>query len=227
MIHRCLIVFLILACALTGGTKPNVLFISVDELRAELGCFGSPHVQSSSIDKLPSIQNPGAPRDVPGIALHDSREILRAFQSHPGRRPTALDARVLRHGYFAATSYVDAQVGKVLDTLESTGLGESTLVVFWSDHGFHLGEHGLWAKTSNFELDARVPLIIAEPGRAKARRRAKVVELLDLYSTLTEFCGLPPSAHVEGTSLVPLMKGDAGVPPRVAFTRPTLVPETP
>src|SRR3546814_3230143 len=71
--------------------------------------------------------------------------------------------RELRHGYYASVSYIDHQIGRLLDELELQGLLANTIIVLWSDHGYHLGEHGLWAKTTNFELDTRVPLIIASP----------------------------------------------------------------
>ena len=115
-------------------------------------------------------ENRQPPSDVPSVALHDGREIRRGFKDRPSGEPTEEDARALRHGYFAAISYVDAQVGKVLAALDEQGLREKTVIVLWSDHGFHLGEKGLWAKTSNFELDARVPLIIAAPGQTKGTR---------------------------------------------------------
>ena len=146
-------------------------------------------------------QNPAPPQGVPEIALHDAREIRRAFKDRPGGTPTDDDARVLRHGYYAAISYVDAQIGKVMDELDRLGLRENTIIVFWSDHGFHLGEHGLWAKTSNFELDARVPMIIATPEGKRGQRTRALVELLDLYPTLVDLCGLDPPGDLEGVSL--------------------------
>lgn len=157
-------------------------------------------------EKLPTVPNPTPPIDVPSLALHDGREICRSFQGRPGGRPTAADAKTLRHGYCASISYVDAQIGRVLDELERLGLSDSTVIVFFSDHGFHLGEHGLWAKTSNFELDARVPLIIASPQTKGGQRSKSIVELLDLYPTLVDLCGLPlPPGELEGTSLRPIL----------------------
>ncbi len=114
-------------------------------------------------EKIPAAANPDPPANVPEIALHNGREICRSFKERPGGRPTATDALALRHGYFANTSYMDAQVGNVIDELDRLGLRENTIIILWSDHGFHLGEHSLWAKTSNFELDARVPVIIVTP----------------------------------------------------------------
>lgn len=151
---------------------------------------------------IPLPVHPDPPEDVPEIALHDSREILRAFD---GRKPSDEEVKALRHGYYAAISYVDAQVGKVIDALDRLNLADNTIIVFWSDHGFHLGEHGLWAKTSNFELDARVPLIIATPEMQQGQRSEALVELLDLYPTLADLCQLPMPDHVEGVSLRPIL----------------------
>ncbi len=162
--------------------------------------------------------NPAAPRDVPDIALHNSREILNGFRSRSNGRPTADEVLALRHGYYAATSYADAQVGRVLQELDRLKLRDSTIIVFWSDHGFHLGEHSLWAKTSNFELDARVPLIIATPEYMPGQRSDALTELLDLYPTLVDLCGLPLPGHLEGRSLKPVLEDPATRVKSVAFT---------
>ena len=137
---------------------------------------------------------------------------------HPGGRPSDEDVIALRHGYYAAISYLDAQVGKVVDELDRLGLADKTVIVFWSDHGFHLGEHSLWAKTSNFELDARVPMIIVPPGSKTGRATDALVELLDLYPTLTDLCGLGIPKDLEGSSLRPLLEGTADSVKQAAFT---------
>jgi iduronate 2-sulfatase len=124
----------------------------------------------------------------------------------PARNLTPEAIREIRHGYLANISYFDAQLGKVLDELERQGLAENTVIVFWSDHGYHLGEQTLWAKTSNFELDARVPFLISAPGMANGSRTESLAELLDIYPTLVDLCGLPAAIGVEGTSLVPVLK---------------------
>ncbi|MCC6352876.1 MAG: sulfatase [Verrucomicrobiae bacterium] len=153
-------------------------------------------------EEVPMPQNPDWPKDAPRIAWHDSREILGAKT----RDLTPDAVREIRHGYLAAISYLDAQVGKVLDELDRLGLAKNTVVAFWSDHGYHLGEQTLWAKTSNFELDARVPLIIATPDMTRGARTRALAELLDLYPTLAELCDLPRPAGLDGVSLVPILK---------------------
>jgi iduronate 2-sulfatase len=150
------------------------------------------------------------PEGAPAIAGHPWNE-LRGYQGVPktGPLPPAQIAE-LRHGYLACISFLDAQVGRVLAELDRLGLARNTLIVFWSDHGFHLGEHALWAKTTNYELDTRVPLIVAAPGVTRAGGRATgLVELLDLYPTLVELGGLPAAAGVEGRSLVPQLRDPA------------------
>jgi iduronate 2-sulfatase len=121
--------------------------------------------------------------------------------------------RQLKHGYYAATSYMDAQVGRVLDELDRLGLREKTIIVLWGDHGYKLGEHGGWCKHTNVDLDTRVPLLISAPALTtwgtSGKKSASLVELVDLYPTLADLCGLPISTSLEGTSLVPILKNPA------------------
>jgi arylsulfatase A-like enzyme len=122
--------------------------------------------------------------------------------------------------YRASTSFMDAQVGVVLAALDRLGLRQNTVVVFTSDHGYHLGDHGLWQKQSLFENSARVPLIIAMPGaKGNGRVAGGVVELLDLYRTLADLAGLSPANEIEGVSLRPMLDNpDASVKQR-AFSQ--------
>ena len=100
---------------------------------------------------------------------------------------------------------MDAQVGKVMKALEANGLKENTIVVFWGDHGYHLGEQTSWCKSTNFELDARVPLIISAPGFSKAAHSEALVELVDVYPTLADLCNIPTDEKLSGISLKPLL----------------------
>ena len=153
-----------------------------------------------------AARNPDPPLDVPEIALHDSRELLRSFDM---QHPEPEQCRELRHGYCASISFVDAQIGKVIEQLDRLGLTDSTVIVVWSDHGFHLGEHQLWAKTSNFELDLHVPLIVVSPLHRGSQRTDALVELVDLFPTLIDLCGLPSHPELEGISLRPLLENPA------------------
>jgi iduronate 2-sulfatase len=167
--------------------------------------------------KLSPPANPEWPKEAPRIAWHNSREILGKGEQ---RALTPESIMEMRHGYLAAISYLDAQVGRVLAELDALGLRENTIVVFWSDHGYHLGEQSLWAKTSNFELDARVPLIISVPGMsAPGVPTSNLSELVDLYPTLTELCGLPAVDGLEGTSLVPVLNNPEARHQSAAYTQ--------
>jgi iduronate 2-sulfatase len=167
--------------------------------------------------KLSPPPNPEWPKDAPRIAWHNSREIL---GSPMPRELSPESVMEIRHGYLAAISYFDAQVGRVLSELDRLGLRENTIVVFWSDHGYHLGEHSLWAKTSNFELDAHVPLIISTPNmKQRGESTETLAELLDMYPTLAELCGLPAPKGVEGKSLVPALDDPEITVEPAAFTQ--------
>jgi iduronate 2-sulfatase len=127
---------------------------------------------------------------------------------------------------------MDAQIGKVIDALDRLGLADNTVIVFISDHGYHIGEHTLWGKTSNFEFDAHMPLIIADCG-SKAARGAKtksLAESLDVFPTLTEICGLPKPDDTEGTSLAPVLRDVTATVHGAAYTqhpRPAYYDRTP
>jgi iduronate 2-sulfatase len=168
-------------------------------------------------DKLPPL-DPRRPAGAPDVAFHDGRELR-------GLPPDQIDftpeqAEEIRHGYFAGISYMDAQVGKVLAALDRLGLADSTVIVFCGDHGYHIGEHGLWAKTSCFELDAHVPLLIVPPKCKQAGAKGDgPVELLDLYPTLVDLCGLPVGKHLEGNSLRPALENPAAAVKPAAFTQ--------
>jgi len=135
-------------------------------------------------------------------------------------------AREATQAYRASVSFVDAQVGIVLDALDRLGLRDDTIVVFTSDHGYHLGEHGLWQKRSLFEESARVPLLIAAPGGRAGVAPTHTVELVDVMPTVCDLAGLPVPAGGDGRSLAPLVRGDADAartfPDRPAFTETQL-----
>lgn len=111
----------------------------------------------------------------------------------------------LIHGYHAAVSYVDAQLGIILNTLDSLGLTENTIIVLWGDHGWHLGDHNLWCKHTNFEQATRSPLIISAPG-LKSGKTKSPTEFVDIFPTLCDLAGVPIPSHLDGKSLVPVMK---------------------
>jgi choline-sulfatase len=119
--------------------------------------------------------------------------------------------RSLVRAYLASTSFMDSQIGRVLDALDATGHTRQTVVVLWSDHGWHLGEKGITGKNSLWERSTRVPLVIAGPGVSAGATCARPVELLDLFPTLIELCGLTPRDALDGHSLVPQLK-DANAP---------------
>jgi len=168
--------------------------------------------------------NPSPPSEVDrSISLHASAELLRNYGGYQGDPRVDLDyARHLRRAYRASVSYVDAQVGKVLDALEETGLADSTLVVLWSDHGWHLGDHGVWGKHTLHERSLRSPLILRLPGMsAPGEASDAIVESVDIYPTLIDLCGLEAPSGLDGVSLRPQLEhaGAAGRERALSFWR--------
>ena len=148
---------------------------------------------------------PLPPENVPPLALHASSE-LRHYSDIPEKGPIP-EAKALEmiRAYYASLTYADAQIGHVLDQLDKQGLRDNTVVVVWGDHGYHLGDHGLWNKHSNFERAVRVPLIVSVPGKRGGRTSHALTEFVDIYPSLAEICDLPAPEEVEGTSFVPVL----------------------
>jgi arylsulfatase A-like enzyme len=171
-------------------------------------------------DRIPLPATDHLPEGAPAFAGHDNGE-LHAYANVPKGNPIPEDlAKKLRHGYYACTSYSDAQVGRLLDALEKEGLSDRTVVVLWGDHGWQLGDHGLWHKHTNFELAARAPLLMSVPGRKTAGRTCDApVEFVDIYPTLAEVCGLPVPAGLDGTSLKPWLDDPAAPMKKVAISQ--------
>lgn len=168
-----------------------------------------------SPEAIEAPPDPTADRaDIPVAALADR---LSQLQMTDEQEIAAIQA------YYASISFVDAQVGRLLDALDASGLRESTIVVLLSDHGYHLGAHGLWQKGDLFEGSVRVPLIVSVPGwlgadYARGTDTASLVELIDLYPTLAELTGLEVPAQAAGTSLVPILEDPAATVRESAYT---------
>lgn len=159
------------------------------------------------------------PESAPEQAWHNWGELRRYAGVPGGDAPVPEDlASTLVRGYRAATSYSDAQVGRVLEALDELGLADNTIVVVWGDHGFSLGEHGLWVKHSPFELANRIPLIVRAPGVTPGVADG-LVESVDLYPTLVELASLPAPAHLQGTTFVPALRDPGAELKPAVFTR--------
>lgn len=157
-------------------------------------------------EKIQLPENYYTPKDAPKESIHTSGE-LRAYAGIPAKGPVSDEAaRNLIHGYYACVSYTDAQIGKLLNELDRLELSDNTIVVLWGDHGWNLGEHALWCKHSCYETSMQIPMIIKAPGIEGGQRRSNLVESIDLYPTLCELAGLPLPRHLQGVSLVTLMK---------------------
>lgn len=162
-----------------------------------------------------------APKQYFDLYNPDRMELPADFASLPSGKPPAYRdnfdlfiereaspklAREAIAAYYAATSFMDAQLGRLIEELDRQGLRENTVISFFGDHGFHLGEKGMWSKQSLFEPATRVPFFISAPGKSKGTASPRTVELIDLYPTLADLCGLPAPQGVQGKSVRPLLE---------------------
>ncbi len=156
--------------------------------------------------KIPMATEANAPENGAAMGLHASFE-LRTRAGIPKVGPLGPElSRTLKHAYLASTSYVDAQIGKLVAALEEAGIRDNTIIIIWGDHGWHLGDMGVWGKATNYEIATRVPLMIWTPNmRTRGTRTDSLVELVDMYPTLCELAGVPLPKHLEGHSFAPLL----------------------
>lgn len=186
-----------------GFYKPHCPWVTPDEYfnLYNLSQMTLPEISEETKDKYPRLALASTnPWPYFGITAEQARECILA--------------------YYAAISFVDAQINRLLGALDSLGLADNTIVVFWSDHGYHLGEHGLWFKQSCFEESAKCPLIISVPGLKNAGKVCrKTVQLVDIYPTLADLAGLTPPDDLDGNSLKPLLKNPEGRWEHPAYTQ--------
>jgi arylsulfatase A-like enzyme len=163
-------------------------------------------VEEYDANEIEMADNPYMPENASSYFEYNFGE-LRNYAGIP--KEEAFDeslSRDLKHGYYACVSYVDAQVGRLLEGLKQHGLDQNTIIILWGDHGWKLGEHGMWCKHTQFELDSHVPLMVKVPGQEHTDSKTNaIVEFVDIYPTLCELAGLELPDHLQGTSFVPVI----------------------
>ncbi|MDB4423306.1 sulfatase [Rhodopirellula sp.] len=197
----------------TLATDEQPFFMAVGYYRPHLP-FNVPKRYWDMYDRqsIPLAENRFQPKNAPIMSVNTAREIrgYTDFKNNP--RPhegsfTDEQSRLLKHGYLASVSYIDAQVGRLLAMLKKHDLDHNTIVVLWGDHGWKLGEHNSWCKMTNYEIDTRVPLIVRTPGAVENGKECdRLVEFVDVYPSLCELAGIPSRDELEGLSFAPLLE---------------------
>nr|WP_319273217.1 sulfatase [uncultured Draconibacterium sp.] len=180
--------------------------------------MNKPHLNWTAPKKYWDMYNPEdislaandkEPENAAEMGLHASFELrVRSGIPKSGDIDPEL-ARTLKHAYLACVSYIDAQIGRMIEALEEAGVRENTIIIVWSDHGWHLGDMGIWGKATNYEIATRVPFMIWTPDmneKTRGEQTDALVELVDMYPTLCELAGLPKPEKLEGQSFVPLLE---------------------
>jgi len=158
--------------------------------------------------KIPLTQQNMPPKNAATMGLHASFELRTRSNIPKYGDLSEAQARTLKHAYLACVSYVDAQLGRVIKALDEAGLRDNTIIIIWSDHGWHLGEMGIWGKATNYEVSTRIPFIIWTPEMPKKTRGKStnaLVELVDMYPTLCDLAGIEKPENLEGYSFKPLL----------------------
>jgi uncharacterized sulfatase len=193
--------------------RDTPFFLAVGFFRPHVPCVAT----QEDFDLYPIDRLPFPSPDRTGIPA-----MATASVTPPNYGLSERELRPMIQAYYASTTLMDKQVGKLLDAIDRMGLAERTVIVFWSDHGWSLGEHGMWQKMNLFEEAARVPLMLSAPGmKAKGQVTGRLAELVDLYPTLADLCGLPASAAHEGSSLRALLDEPQRAWKKGAFTQVT------
>lgn len=209
---------------LANDKKP--FFLSVGYYRPHLP-FNAPKKYWDLYDpsKIELADNSYMPKGSPQYAVHGDAELRNYvdFRDLPWPEDQVLneqDQRHIKHGYYASVSYIDAQIGRLMDELERLGIAENTIIVLWGDHGWKLGEHNSWGKMSNFEIDTRVPMIFSGLGAsAKGQKSNALTEFVDIYPTLLEMTGFEVPGYLHGRSLSTLLEDPSRIVKDAAYSQ--------
>ena len=174
-------------------------------------------------DAIKLADNSFQPKNSPDIAIeaqHNSAEMRKNYLDIPenGKLDDSL-ARNLIHGYYASVTYMDALIGELIKELDDLGLRENTTIVFWSDHGYFLGEHGFWCKHSTFEEAVKIPFIISSPSHIKNKTTTSFTELVDVYPTLCDIANIKAPSYLQGESLIPVLENPSTILKTEVYTR--------
>jgi len=194
--------------ALETTPKDKPFFLAVGFKKPHLPfCAPKRYWDAYKRSQFSDLTLPNSPKGMPEAAFYNSCELKYRDMPKNISDLKAKQIAELWHGYYATTTYVDTQVGKVLKALKDNGHADNTVILFTSDHGFHLGEQKIWCKATNFELATRVPMMVVLPGtKDDGQRSDALVELVDMYPTLAELCHISTPENIEGVSMLPLLK---------------------
>ena len=199
--------------------RDSTFFLAVGFIKPHLPFVAPAHYWDLYDPATITIPERKSPEGMPVFAMANFGE-LRKYHGIPSEGYLDDETSTqLIHGYYAAVSMIDAQLGKILDALEALELSDNTIIVLWGDHGWKLGDYGNWCKHSNMELDTRSPLFFAVPWLEKGLKTAALAEFVDIYPTLCDLAGLDKPPHLEGQSLLPVLQDPSTGVNRVAISQ--------